>query len=398
MNSVELYTEKSCCGCGVCAVTCPQNAIWLTENKYGFIYPQIDENKCINCGACKKVCVYSKEKIKNEYESFACVNTNVDLLMKSASGGVFSAIAFSFLKSGGYVCGAAAEIKNGIITVEHRVINKVDELYQLQGSKYVQSCTLISFEKIQQLLKKGEKVFFSGTPCQVDAIKSLCKQYIGKTLFTIDVICHGVPSQKLLNGYLQCIQKKKGACLTYVDFRNKQYGWGLTGIAKFKGKNDETITPDNSSYYKLFLEGEIYRNNCYSCPYASMNRVGDLTIGDYWGFQDLSPELKFNPMISEKRGVSCLIVNNQIGHELLYNYGGELVTYPVEIEKVMVINTQLREPVKHTAKREYIMNTFVNKGYEPIEKLFQREMAIKRYKIIIKNIIPKPIKIIIGKM
>ena len=386
-----------CCGCGACAVNCPKKAISLVENKYGFTYPRIEENECIDCGACKRVCVFSKGKTANEYKCYACSNQDNDLIMKSASGGVFSAIASAFLADKGYVCGASAIIKDGEITVEHKIINNINELYQLQGSKYVQSSTRRSFCEIQKLLKNGQKVLFSGTPCQVDAIKSLCKQYVGKNLFTIDLICHGVPSQKFLNGYLKEYQKRNRARLTYIDFRNKQYGWGLTGITKFIGKDDKTISPETSSYYKLFLDGEIYRENCYNCTYTNLNRVGDLTIGDYWGFQDLSPELKGNPNISEKKGVSCLMVNNEVGDIMLRKYGENLFTYPVEIEKVMVINTQLREPARCTSKREHILNTFLNKGYEPIEKAFQQQLMIKRCKKSIKNIIPKSVKNIIKK-
>ena len=379
-----------CISCGACAADCPVEAISEGDGIY-----VIDADTCIDCGACKKICVFSREKNKNEYKCYACVNKNDSLIMKSASGGAFSAIASAFLESGGHVCGAVTVLEKGIITIEHKVINNVEHLYQLQGSKYVQSSTLSAFEEIQKILKKGEKVLFSGTPCQVDAIKNLCKQYVGKSLFTIDIICHGVPSQKFLNGYLQEYQKRKKSCLTYIDFRNKKYGWGLTGVTKFIDKDDSSISPVDSSYYKLFLEGEIYRENCYKCPYANLNRVGDLTIGDYWGFQELSPELKSNPNVSDRKGVSCLIVNNYIGNNLLNEFGGDLFIYPVEVEKVMVINTQLREPAKYTSRRKNILNTFVKKGYGPIEKSFQRKLKVRQCKTIMKKLLPEPIKKII---
>lgn len=398
MNSYELYTEQTCCGCGACVVKCPKNAITLEENKYGFVYPQIDSNLCIDCGSCKRICTFSKEKKANEFECYACANKDNDLLMKSASGGAFSAIAYEFIKAGGYVCGASAVIKEGIITVEHCIINDVKNLYKLQGSKYVQSSTLSAFGTIQELLRSGEKVLFSGTPCQVDAMKSLCKEYIGKRLFTIDIICHGVPSQKFFNGYLQEYQKRQNSILTYIDFRNKKYGWGLTGIAKFKNREDDTVTIEKTSYYKLFLEGEIYRDNCYSCPYANLNRVGEITIGDYWGIQSLSPELLDEIEMSEKKGVSCLLVNNEIGKSMVEDFGTKLVIKPVEIEKVMVINTQLKEPAKHTSKREKILETFVINGYEPIEERFEKERKIDNLKKTVKNMIPKPIKHIVKKI
>lgn len=401
MNNHELYTEESCCGCGACAVRCPRNAISLEENEYGFIYPQIDEKLCIDCGACKNICVFSKGKESNDFECYACANKDDELIMKSASGGAFSAIAYNFIEAGGYVCGATAVVKDGRIFVEHIMINCVNDLYKLQGSKYVQSSTVSAFQEIQILLKKGERVLFSGTPCQVDAIKSLCKKYVGQTLFTIDIICHGVPSQKFLNGYLYEYQKRKKSSIVYIDFRNKMYGWGKTGIAVFQNNDTDIITMENSSYYNLFMESEVSRDNCYKCPYANLNRIGDVTVGDYWGAQDFSSELINDNMLSEKKGISCLLVNNDIGKKMISDFGKKLTIYPVEKDKIITYNTQLREPAKHTAIRDKVLNTFAEKGYKPIEKSFIRKLRIKKMKKLMKDMVPKKvkdtIKVMIGK-
>lgn len=395
MNNDELYTEKTCCGCGACAVKCPRNAIVLNEDEYGFEYPQINQNLCIDCGICKKTCDFLKNKKENEYSCYAGANSDDDLIKKSASGGLFSAIAQDFLKKGGYVCGAVAELNEGKIKVEHKVIKNINDLYKLQGSKYVQSSTVEAFKKIEKLLKNGEKVLFSGTPCQVGAIKSICDKYVGINLFTIDLICHGVPSQKILNGYLKEYQKQKKSLLTYIDFRNKKYGWGLTGIAKFENGNIDKVTIENSSYYKMFLEGEIYRESCYNCTYANLNRVGDITIGDYWGVQDLSPEILNNKDISKEKGVSCIIINNEIGKEMIREYGNNMIMYSVDINKLLVINKQLKEPANCTVKRKKYLNIFSKKGYLPIERQFRIEYKLKTIKKIIKKMIPLPIKKII---
>lgn len=398
MKNNELYKEESCCGCGACVVKCPQNAISLKENKYGFVYPQIEESICVNCGACKKVCVFLKEKKINKFDCYASVNMDDSLIMKSASGGVFSAIAYDFIKAGGYVCGAATIIKQGIMSVEHIVINNTENLYLLQGSKYVQSSTVSAYKKIQTLLKNGKKVLFSGTPCQVDAIKSLCDQYVGKGLFTIDIICHGVPSQKFFNEYLLEYQKQKKSLINHVDFRNKRYGWGLKGIIQFENGESESITPETSSYYRLFLDGEIYRENCYNCSYSSLNRVGDITIGDYWGVEKFNYELFEEKNISEDKGISCVIVNNDLGNELIEKYGDKLFMRSVDINNVMVNNTQLREPAKHTSKRNKVLKTFANQGYKPIEKEFVRKNRIKKCHKFVKNMIPKRLKKFIKKI
>lgn len=392
MKTYELYEENKCCGCGACVVTCPKKAITMKNNQYGFIYPEIDEITCIDCGACKNICAFTKENSHITSDCLVCVNKDYEQIMNSASGGVFSAIASSFIASGGFVCGATSKFENGIIKVEHVVINTLSELKKLQGSKYVQSNTVNAFKEIKKLLNKGEKVLFSGTPCQVDAIKSMCKKYIGLSLYTVDIICHGVPSQMFFNEYLKEYQKRCKSNLTYLDFRNKRFGWGLTGISKFENNVEKLMTPNTSSYYKYFLDGEIYRPNCYSCPYANQDRVGDITIGDYWGVENLSPEIVKSMDISVHNGVSCVIINTVIGHKILDIYGKNLKKHPVEIEKVMIINTQLREPAKHTQKRVWILQTFSKKGYGSIEKSFQRDLLFTKIKKKIKQIFPKPLK------
>lgn len=196
-------------------------------------------------------------------------------------------------------------------------------------------------------------------------------------VFTIDIICHGVPSQSFFNGYLKEYQKRKKQELSYIDFRNKKYGWGLTGIAKFENGDEETVTPEKSSYYRYFLDGEIYRENCYKCPYANSNRVGDITIGDYWGIEQCSPELLDKGKISEKKGVSCLLTNNNTGEKMLSEFGTQLVVYPVPISKILIRNTQLKEPAKHSEKRQKLLKRFKDNGYSSIEKFFKEHQSMR---------------------
>lgn len=387
MNTTELCSEDACCGCGACAVKCPKDAISIKTNEFGFKYPYIDSNRCVDCKVCQKICSFNNEKKINNYKCYAGGSQDDNLLMKSASGGIFSAIASRFIEKGGYVCGSASFFENGEARVEHIIINNLESLYKLQGSKYVQSDTVDCFRKIGKLMKNGFKVLFSGTPCQVDAVKSLYGRYSGTLLFTIDIICHGVPSQSFFNGYLKEYQKRNKQELSYFDFRNKKYGWGLTGIAKFINGIEKTVTPEKSSYYRYFEDGEIFRENCYKCPYANLNRVGDITIGDYWGVEKYSPELLDKGTLSEKKGISCLLINNNIGEKMLSEYGIKLVVYPVEVSKVMILNTQLKEPTKYTQKRQRLLKRFRDNGYSSIEKFFTRELLRGKTKSIIKKVI-----------
>ena len=196
---------------------------------------------------------------------------------------------------------------------------------------------------------------------------------------------------------MEFLIKRLGRQLAYIDFRNKKYGWGKTGIAKF-GDTEILITPENSSYYDLFMESEISRENCYLCPYANLNRVGDFTIGDYWGAAEFSKDLIEKNNLSEEKGISCLIVNNKNGRELLNKFSDNILLFQIDVRKATIYNTQLREPAKHTSKRERIMDTFADKGYAPIEKVFQRQLFIKRCKNKLKQIIPKSIKYTVKKV
>lgn len=208
MKTEELCPEKkNCCGCGACINICPQNAIRFNEDKDGFLYPEIDEDRCINCLKCKKICAFQNQK-KNVSikETYVAVSKNTNVL-ESASGGLFASYAVSVLENGGMVYGCAMLEKNGKLYPKHIGISKKSELWRLKGSKYVQSDMGTVYYDIRQQLENEITVLFSGTPCQVSSLK----KYLGKeytNLYTIDIICHGVPSIKLFQDYLAYTEKK----------------------------------------------------------------------------------------------------------------------------------------------------------------------------------------------
>lgn len=367
----------------------------MKEDKYGFNYPVINQKKCINCRLCQKECAYNDNDTNKVKESYAAVNQEKDVLKKSTSGGIFGAIAEEFLANGDCVCGAEMIFKNSHATVKHMIIEQKKDLNKLQGSKYVQSNMEDIFKNIKSKLKEGKKVLFSGTPCQVAAIKKCMGNNFKDRLFTIDIICHGVPSLKLFDDYIQQQSTDKKMKIKEFRFRDKKFGWGLEGIIlgeNNKGKIiQEQISPDNSSYYRFFLDGEIYRDCCYYCPFAQEKRVGDLTIGDYWGVEKYSSEfLRENggPFVKTE-GISCLFVNTVQGQKMLEDFGTSILKEKVEISKVKIINTQLREPAKHTKLRKKLLDGYTKKGYVYIEKIFVRNSKILYVKRIIKEIIKK---------
>ena len=388
-------SKKDCCGCGMCMTVCPKHAIQMHRDEMGFVYPEIMQDVCVNCGACQKICSFSKRKEqridKGTLDCYAACNINKEELSKSTSGGAFSAISHTFLENGGAVVGACMKLDTGKVHVYHTVIEEQDELAELQGSKYVQSNLLECIDTMDKILRNGKNVLFSGTPCQVDAVKRRFGNYIETQLYTIDIICHGVPNQKFLCDFLNEYQIKDKKELKKIVFRDKEYGWGLNG--KLITVDDKIIkfTKNEFSYYKYFLDGETYRESCYACPYACMERVGDITIGDYWGVKKYDPQLlvENGGSFDFKQGISCVIVNNVRGKELLKNFGANIQKAPIELQHVLQINKQLREPAKHTDLRNKIFSLYTRKGYSGVERLFERQKIYRSIKNKIKAIIKK---------
>ena len=345
----------------------------------------VDGKKCIECGLCIRSCHYkSAPDLHTPIRSMAAVNKDKTLLKNSASGGMFSAIAEAFLNEGGYVCGAAMDFIENAADVRHIIIHSTDELYRLQKSKYVQSRTDRVYKELQTLLKNGEKVLFSGTPCQVEAAKTIAKRFGGE-LYTIDIICHGVPSNRFFSDFISCEAEKRKVKICALDFRDKKYGWGengsIVGVDLQGAAMEKQIAPETISYYHYFFDGEISRDCCYQCPYAQRQRVGDITIGDYWGVQQYDPQLLVEQggTINSKEGVSCLLINTERGQHLVEKYGAKIESYPVEFSNIAQVNTQLNRPTKHTRLRNKIFRKYKASGYAGVEAIFERDRRNQKF-------------------
>lgn len=387
----ELYINNDkCCGCEACCNICPKQAITLKEDARGFAYPSIDEKKCINCGLCKSVCIYQNEVSKTKpIAAFAAACKSKDLIKKVASGGVFSICAENILNRGGIVYGAA--FIQGC-HVKHIRVDSLKELWKIQGSKYVQSEIADSYQRVKVDLQSGKDVLFSGTPCQIAGLKNfLRKEY--DNLYTIDLICHGVPSQRMFQDYLATISPEP---IDYFVFRDKTRGWrDFFLLWKEKGKN-KRIHNRLSSYYRLFLTGEIYRDSCYSCQFACSNRVADITLGDFWGFEKVHPEKMQERLWKEQswRGISCVLSNTNKGIQLFDEIKSQLYWFESSVDKIMVSNGQLKAPSKHTSMREQVLDTYEKKGYRSVEQILALNISVKqRMKSKLQALIPLEWKI-----
>lgn len=307
---LEGHNVADCCGCRACEQACPPKAITMSTDAEGFIYPHVDLDICINCGLCSKVCpIDNAETAKNKRGNFyVVVNKNHEELMRSSSGGVFTAIAGYVLSKEGVVYGAA--FQEGLV-LQHIRVNTKEGLEKLRGSKYLQSNTADVYSQVRQDLRNGKLVYFVGTGCQVAGLKLFLKKNYDN-LVTSDLVCHGTPSQKMFDIFVEQLQKKRHLILDGYKFRDKRVnGWSCSSSSS--SSRNKTVWYDKimNAYSNVFLSGAIDRESCYECPFACGERCGDITLADYWSVR------KHHPSIDYQYGVSCISVNTEKGKQLL---------------------------------------------------------------------------------
>lgn len=346
----KYVNSESCFGCWSCHNACPKKAINMEQDSIGFLHPRVDYSVCINCGVCKKACpsinqYVSKPRLPNVFSTRIKDNGT---LFQSTSGGIFTAITDFVLDVGGFVCGA---IFDDNYQVQHIVANTKEERNQMRGAKYVQSNINDSFCKIKFLLDSGNLVLFSGTSCQVHALKLFLKKEYD-SLITIDIVCHGVPSYKMWSNYLSFIEKKYGE-IDYLRFRSKKIGWRGNNL-EIALKSGKVLlgTRDSKKYTSLYGEGFLMRDKCYSCPYTTIFRIGDFSIGDCWGLE------KLNSTLNDNNGCSLLFINNEKAYKIFNKIKDCLIVEERTIPEILQPN--LLKPTKKP-----------NKINEIREKLFE---------------------------
>lgn len=355
MNLVE--KKYNCTGCSACSKICPNSAIKMKEDEKGFLYPEIINKYCTNCGLCKRICpnIAEKNEQNNEINIYAMKNKNEATRATSSSGGVFYEYAKSILDENGTIYGAAY---NAFNEVEHIRIDSIESLYKLQGSKYIQSTITNIYEQIKDDLNKDKKVLFSGTPCQVAGIKKYLERKRINTdkLYTCDIICHGVPSPKVFKDYIKNLEKQYSSKAKTVNFRHKENNH--TQNIKIEFENGQTYVSNydkNDEFYRLFLNDLILRESCYKCRYTSFDRVGDITLGDFWGIE------KTICNFDDKKGVSLVLVNSTKGKEIF-----EKIKDKYEIKetcKENCIQKNLREPCEKPDQYDKLWEEYLKEGY-----------------------------------
>lgn len=382
MTAAELYSKTEyCCGCSACKEACPEGAIEMREGTDGFVFPFIDETECIDCGICLKTCNFKSSKPEGEPAAVYGGKTKTTDIKKSSSGGIFAAIAECLINDGAAVYGSAM-IKGETPTAKHVRCETEKELEALYGSKYVQSDINGAYSKVKADLESGKTVLFSGTPCQVDGLYGFLKKDY-EHLYTADIICHGVPSAKMFADYIKTLEGKSR--VEDFEFRCKKYGGEMTSRITFENKKESLIPCGASAYFYLFINGHTYRDSCYSCKYADKSRVGDITLGDFWGVE------KYYPEFPASDGCSCILVNTEKGGRLFDKASENFDFFETDFEKVSENNAQLKHPSRLTKARSEIFKAYENEGFGGVEKVYGRLAGKAKYiskaKLIAKKIL-----------
>lgn len=331
---------KDCTGCGLCAARCPKQCIEMKPGFLGHLYPEIDQDKCIDCKLCQKGCP-SLQDIESSYpkKAFAAWSKDEEDYVTSTSGGAASVVSQYVISKGGVVYGCSV-LPN--IQIAHIRVDNLEALHLLKGSKYVQSQIKGIIPQLRKDVKDGLTVLFIGTPCQVAAIKQLYKT-IPDNLYLVDIICHGTPSNKFLKDYIQKDLKIDAARVTNVKFRLPD-AFSLCVFDKdkllYKSNNLWTHRYEDL-YYNTFIDGFTYRDSCFSCHYAKPERISDITIGDFWG---LGNEVSDKEIPEHKNGVSCVLPITEKGMQLVEAIRHSLNIYERPVTEAVNGNDQLRAP------------------------------------------------------
>lgn len=356
MNNI-LELNKNCCGCTVCAEICPQNSISFQYDNEGFLYP-VTDNTCVDCGLCKEVCPVITETTYPTLQKVyaAKLKDSEKTLIQSTSGGVFAGFAMEFLSYYGVVFGCAL---NNNLMAYHLCVDNYRDVKKLQGSKYVQSDTRGIYKEVKKYLNDNRYVLYSGTPCQIAALKSYLKEDYPK-LLTMEIVCHGVPSPKLFENYLMYLEVEAKSKIKEYYFRHKKKNGKGTWFKYTTLLNSKVKDRYTDPYYYHFVKGNNLRESCYNCKFSSKNRVADITIGDYTGIPNEHPEF------DNSKGVSTVIINTEKGqffwNQLASNFDFIESTY----QKASNINPNLLAPTP----RPEIRDEFYKNYNEDILKYF----------------------------
>lgn len=381
---LEICPLSQCTGCAACAQSCTHDAITMSINANGFLYPEIDNAVCIDCGLCSKTCpINNKPACNNPDKIYLCWNRQDDIRLKSSSGGLFSAIASWVIKQNGLVCGAAYDKEMNVI---HLIVDNEEGLKKLRGSKYVQSNVGESYKHIKHALKKDKWVYFVGTPCQVAGLRNYLRHDYD-TLLTSDLICHGVPSNDLFIKQIRKLENTNACKIEDFLFRSKvRFGQGCDLQVVLCDGKSRFYNAELLPYFYGFWNNITLRPSCYVCGFAQTQRAGDITLGDYWLAKKEFPDVKMS------KGLSLALINTKKGEKLWNKISNNLEYRESTLQQAKHGQGQLKAPVCRTQANIDFLDSYSDMDFISCCRRFLTPSLKYKLRCRVKNVI----KLIIG--
>lgn len=358
------YNKNSCLGCGLCSYVCPANALKIELDSDGFYRPAYEKELCIHCGRCENGCPAINSPSLSDgllKECYAAWNLDKTIQKTSSSGGIFSVIAKEIIQSGGIVVGASVAPD---LSVRHISVDNSDELYKCRGSKYAQSLMTDIYPVIAEALKQNRYVLFTGTGCQVAAIRSCFGEL--ENLVLCDVVCHGVGSPGIFADYLHNIEQTTNKEVSSFNFRDESRGWNKPCVKiDFRDGSEDKHRWYKDEYIRAFSKNRILRSSCFDCKYSSFPRMSDITIADFWGAKKVGA-------IYNKNGTSLVIINSAKGKKLFDRIKINLQFKPVDFNDAIRFNRSAVSSSKKPDDRDTLFYHYKNDGFEYIRKKYLR--------------------------
>lgn len=371
----SVSAPENCTGCGLCADVCPRGAIEMVWSEEGFLIPKVDADACVNCGLCLRRCPacsevdVEKRSLPHGVCSFGAWHRMQPVHSASSSGGVFTALAQYAFECGGCVFGV---MWSDVRTAVFGKAENMQELNGMRGAKYTQAVPNGVYRRVKKELATGRFVLFCGTPCQVNALRRfLNKEY--QNLLCVDLVCHGVPSRKLLESYVRENEGSSGKEMVRVEFRRKDDCWNDFNVCRiYSDGSEQSACFRADTYMQLFLSDRMLNRACYNCAYAHFPRCGDFSMGDYWGVE------KFHPEWPIRSGVSTLLVNTEKGKTLLESLKRNLHFSPEPFANIYRGQPSVydRPPTEIPQDRAYLISRL---GREPLSRAAYRALYCRRY-------------------